>query len=94
MIEHDMYSAIATHDKYLIEKATGLLKLYERTFLDYEFQMLLGVTPKLRTKVVAQGHSMRVYVPYGEQWFQYSARRLQENPHMVWDIIKAIFIRN
>jgi len=53
--------------------------------------MLLGVTPNLRTKLVEDGYPMRVYIPYGEQWFKYTTRRLQENPHMVRDIIKGLF---
>ena len=46
----------------------------------YEFQMLYGVTPKLRESIVNEGHTMRVYVPFGKQWFGYSTRRLKENP--------------
>jgi proline dehydrogenase len=57
----------------------------------YEFQMLYGVTPKLRESIVRDGHSMRVYVPFGKQWFGYSTRRLKENPKMATHIIKAIF---
>jgi len=91
MLENKIFAAIATHDSYLISKSIQLLKLYDKTRADYEFQMLLGVRPKLRTHLVNEGHSMRVYVPYGIQWFQYSARRLQENPHMVWDILTGIF---
>ena len=59
----------------------------------YEFQMLYGVTPDLRKSIVDKGHRMRVYVPFGEQWFAYSTRRLKENPKMAWLIIKAIFVR-
>ena len=59
----------------------------------YEFQMLFGVTPKLRQSIVDRGHRIRVYVPYGKQWFSYSTRRLKENPNMVWHIIKAMFVR-
>jgi len=59
----------------------------------YEFQMLYGVTPKLREKIVSDGHSMRVYVPFGKQWFGYSTRRLKENPKMASHIIKAIFYK-
>lgn len=53
--------------------------------------MLYGVAPKLRRAILAKGHPMKVYVPFGEQWFNYSTRRLKENPHMVWHIIKALF---
>ena len=59
----------------------------------YEFQMLYGVTPKLRERIVNDGHTMRVYVPFGKQWFGYSTRRLKENPKMASHIIKAIFYK-
>jgi proline dehydrogenase len=55
--------------------------------------MLYGVTPELRKSIVEKGHAMRVYVPYGKQWFGYSTRRLKENPKMATLIIKALFIR-
>lgn len=58
----------------------------------YEFQMLLGVRRDLRQKLTAEGHRVRIYVPYGERWYQYSMRRLQENPTLVWHTIKAIFM--
>lgn len=93
ILANNMYAAIATHDKILIQKSIHLQQQYNRTTNDFEFQMLLGVTPRLRSKLVNEGYPMRVYVPYGEQWFQYSARRLQENPHMVRDIIMGMFIR-
>ena len=55
--------------------------------------MLYGVTPELRKSVVEKGHTMRVYVPYGKDWFAYSTRRLKENPKMAWLIIKSLFVR-
>ncbi len=48
----------------------------------YEFQMLLGVREKVRDEIVADGHRMRIYVPFGKQWYAYSMRRLKENPLM------------
>ncbi len=59
----------------------------------YEFQMLYGVTPDLRKSIVDKGFTMRVYVPYGKDWFNYSTRRLRENPSMIQHMIKALFIR-
>jgi len=59
----------------------------------YEFQMLFGVTPELRQSIVDKEQKMRIYVPYGKQWFNYSTRRLKENPKMAAEIIKALFIR-
>ncbi|MDP4204952.1 MAG: proline dehydrogenase family protein [Bacteroidota bacterium] len=93
MLTHGIYVGIATHDKYLVEKAFDLLKKYNVPKDKYEFQMLLGVTPDLRKRIVAAGHKMRVYVPYGKDWFGYCTRRLKENPKMVNDIVKALFVR-
>jgi proline dehydrogenase len=88
-----MYVGIATHDKYLIDHAYNLIEKYSVPKKMYEFQMLFGVTPELRQSVVDNGHLMRVYVPFGKHWFNYSTRRLKENPKMANHIIKALFIR-
>jgi proline dehydrogenase len=93
MLKNRIYAAIATHDKPLIEGAYRLLEKYNVPANLYEFQMLYGVTPKLRDKIVADGHNMRIYVPFGKQWFGYSTRRLKENPKMASHIIKAIFYK-
>lgn len=92
MLEYKFYPALATHDKKLINSCLELLKKYSLKSEEYEFQMLLGVTPRLRRKLIASGHKMRVYVPFGSQWFLYATRRLQENPHMVWDIIAGLVL--
>ena len=74
-----VYVGIATHDEYLIGEA--LRDRRERGRADrYEFQMLLGVRPDRADELVAAGHRLRVYVPYGTHWYEYSLRRLQENP--------------
>ncbi|MCL3778767.1 proline dehydrogenase [Prolixibacteraceae bacterium JC049] len=93
MLTHDMYVGIATHDKYLIEKAFELIEKHNVPRDKYEFQMLYGVTPELRKSVVNAGHRMRVYVPFGKDWFGYSTRRLKENPKMVNHIVKALFVK-
>jgi proline dehydrogenase len=93
MFANKIYAGIATHDKPLIEGAYNLIKKYNVPRNMYEFQMLYGVTPKLRDSVVSAGHTMRVYVPFGKQWFGYSTRRLKENPKMATHIIKAIFYK-
>ena len=77
----------------LLKELTGLLEKYNVPKNMYEFQMLYGVTPKLRESIVNDGHNMRVYVPFGKQWFGYSTRRLKENPKMASHIIKAIFYK-
>ena len=58
----------------------------------YEFQMLLGVRGPLRRKLSKQGHKTRVYIPYGEKWYEYSIRRLQENPTVGVQIVKAFLM--
>lgn len=86
-----VYVGIATHDKPVIEGSYQLIKNYNMPKEKYEFQMLYGVTPALRKSIMEKDHRMRVYVPFGKQWFGYSTRRLKENPKMASHIIKAIF---
>ncbi len=93
MFSQGMYPGIATHDKPLVDGACLLIEKYNVPKSMYEFQMLYGVTPELRQSIVNQGHTMRVYVPFGKDWFGYSTRRLKENPKMAMHIIKALFIR-
>jgi proline dehydrogenase len=93
MFKHGIYPGIATHDKPLVDGAFKLIEKYQVPRERYEFQMLYGVTPQLRNSILEAGHRMRIYVPFGEQWFAYSTRRLKENPRMAWDIIKALFVR-
>ena len=82
---------IATHDPLLIDYAIDALKRIGVGKDRYEFQMLLGVAGPLRRKLLAHGHGVRVYVPFGELWYHYSMRRLRENPHMVGHILKNLF---
>lgn len=93
MLKNKIHVGIATHDRPLIDGACRLIEKYNVPKNLYEFQMLYGVTPKLREEIVSKGHNMRVYVPYGEKWFGYSTRRLKENPKMASHIIKAIFYK-
>jgi proline dehydrogenase len=93
MLENRMYAAIATHDKFLVDHAIEMVKELNIDRSKYEFQMLYGVTPELRSYIVKQGYKMRVYVPFGKDWFGYSTRRLKENPKMASHIIKALFFR-
>ncbi|MFT5750415.1 MAG: proline dehydrogenase [Ancylomarina sp.] len=93
MLKNDIYPGIATHDKNLIQPAYDLLEKYNVPKDKYEFQMLYGVTPELRKSILDKGHKMRVYVPFGKDWFGYSTRRLKENPKMAMLIIKALFSR-
>jgi len=93
MLKNRIHVGIATHDKPIISGAYRLLEKYKVPKKLYEFQMLYGVTPRLRDSIVNDGHDMRVYVPFGEKWFGYSTRRLKENPKIASHIIKAIFFK-
>ncbi|MEE4214205.1 MAG: proline dehydrogenase family protein, partial [Bacteroidales bacterium] len=93
IFQNKVYVGIATHDRPLIEGAYELIRKYDVPGNMYEFQMLYGVTPKLRQSIVDRGHTMRIYVPFGKDWFGYSTRRLKENPKMASHIIKALFYK-
>ena len=85
------YVGIATHDKYLIDKSCELIKDLNIPKEKFEFQMLLGVREDLRDKINKDGYKIRVYVPFGEDWYRYSIRRLQENPQLAGHIVKEFF---
>jgi proline dehydrogenase len=74
------YVGIATHDEWLIEEGKRLVAEHGLGPDGYEFQMLLGVRERLGDELVGEGRRLRIYVPYGEHWYAYSLRRLQENP--------------
>ena len=80
LLETGAYVGIATHDEYLIDAGRRLVVEHGLRRDQYEFQMLLGVRPWLGDGLVQQGHRLRIYVPFGQQWYAYSLRRLQENP--------------
>jgi len=85
------YVGIATHDPVLVDRALATIRRLHLPRGAYEFQMLLGVAGDLRRKLVASGHRLRVYVPYGESWYGYSIRRLKENPAIAGHIVKGLF---
>ena len=89
-----VYVGIATHDEHLVLHALRLIHRHDVPKDRYEFQMLLGVDEELRGILVGGGHKVRIYVPYGEQWYEYSTRRLKENPkiagYVAKDVIQSI----
>ena len=91
LLEAGSYVAVATHDEWLIERSLPRLAGLERDA--YELQILLGVREERATELVAEGHRLRVYVPYGERWYEYSLRRLQENPAVAGMVAKATLLR-
>ena len=88
------YVGVATHDEYLVWHALRLTHELGLGRDRYEFQMLLGVDEPLRRILVDAGHKVRVYVPYGKDWYAYSTGRLQENPriatYVARDVIEGI----
>lgn len=90
LFERGIYTGIATHDEYLACRAAGLIDKHGLKREQYEFQMLLGVDEELRRILIAGGHRLRVYVPYGRDWYPYSMRRLRENPEVARHVLKAM----
>lgn len=89
IFRNQVYVGIATHDEYLVCSAAELIDRFEVPRDRYEFQMLLGVDEELRQILLDAGHRLRVYVPYGEDWYAYSIRRLRENPEIARHVIRA-----
>jgi len=87
------YVGIATHDEVLVTRALETIRRLGLSRDRYEFQMLLGVAGNLRRRLVASGHRLRVYVPYGEAWRAYSLRRLKENPAIAGHVLKGLLTR-
>jgi len=84
------YTGIATHDEHLVWAGMTAVARHGLGRDRYEFQMLLGVDPELRRIILDEGHRLRVYVPYGKDWYPYSVRRLRENPTVAKHVLRAM----
>lgn len=91
MFKSRSYVGIATHDDYLIEQSETMISEQSIPKDRYEFQMLLGVRESVRNGIRDRGHKIRIYVPYGADWYGYSTRRLKENPSLAGTFFKAMF---
>jgi proline dehydrogenase len=80
LLDAGCYVGIATHDVWLVDQGRRLVGEHDLEADQYEFQMLLGVREELGNELVAEGRRLRIYVPFGRHWYEYSLRRLQENP--------------
>jgi proline dehydrogenase len=87
------YVAVASHDEWVIAEAVRIFAERDLAPEEYEFQMLLGVRSDLGDELVREGHRLRIYVPFGRQWYEYSLRRLQENPKIAGYIAADTFKR-
>ena len=94
MLKAGVYVGVATHDEFLVWHALRLIHQLGVPKDSYEFQMLLGVDEELRSILVNAGHKVRVYVPFGDDWYEYSTRRLQENPkiarYVAEDVVESM----
>ncbi|WP_305784912.1 proline dehydrogenase family protein [Symbioplanes lichenis] len=93
LMSGDGYPMVATHDPRLIAIAEDRARWFDRQADEFEFQMLFGVRPEEQTRLAGAGHTVRVYVPYGEQWYGYLMRRLAERPANVAFFGKALTSR-
>jgi proline dehydrogenase len=91
MLRNGSYVGIATHDELMVWEALRLVRELKIPKSAYEFQMLLGVEEQLRDIIHAAGHHVRVYIPFGRDWYAYSVRRLRENPRLAGYVFKAMF---
>ena len=90
LFDRGAYVGIATHDEQVVYEAQRLIETRRLPHTAYEFQMLLGVAETLRKVIRRDGHRLRVYVPYGAEWYAYSLRRLKENPRIAGYILAGL----
>jgi len=90
LFKNGSHVGIATHDEIIVWHAMRLIRELKLPPSAYEFQMLLGVDEELRDLIRAQGHNLRVYIPFGPDWYAYSVRRLRENPRLAGYVLKAM----
>ncbi|MDE3228539.1 MAG: proline dehydrogenase family protein, partial [Chloroflexota bacterium] len=91
LLERGVYPAIATHDERMINAAISFAQEREIPRARFEFQMLYGIRRDLQERLAAAGYNMRVYVPYGSQWYPYLMRRMAERPANLMFVLGATF---
>jgi proline dehydrogenase len=90
LIDSDSPVAVASHDLRMIDAAKSLMKNNSNRKASVEFQMLYGVRRDLQTELVRDGYRMRVYVPYGTEWYPYFMRRMAERPANLLFVLRAL----
>jgi proline dehydrogenase len=86
-----VYPILATHDERILDELKPVLRANGWQPHDYEIEMLLGVRVPLQASLAREGHPVRVYVPFGSQWWAYTARRVGENPANLRFVLKALW---
>jgi proline dehydrogenase len=94
LLARGAWTAIATHDEWLMRESLARVAKSGRDGAAWELQMLLGVAPLLRQRLAEEGRRIRVYIPYGPDWYDYSLRRLRENPRIAMHVLRALFGRS
>jgi proline dehydrogenase len=84
------YPMVASHDPAIISAVPGLVAEYGRTVQDFEYQMLYGIRDAEQRRLADRGNQVRVYVPYGAQWYGYFVRRLAERPANLTFFLRAL----
>jgi proline dehydrogenase len=90
LLDESTYPAIATHDPEMIEATKQYAREKSYSVDRFEFQMLYGIRRDLQTALLNEGYRVRIYVPFGHQWYPYFMRRLGERPANVWFVLKGL----
>jgi proline dehydrogenase len=91
LLDDGTYPALATHDERMIGTALAHVRAGGIAAEKFEFEMLHGIRRDLQRKLASDGYRVRVYVPYGAQWYRYFMRRLAERPANVWFVLRNLF---
>lgn len=92
-LQSNHYAAVATHDEQIIEHTKAFALNHSIPASQFEFQMLYGIRPQLQRKLAGEGYTVRVYVPYGTDWYGYFMRRLAERPENLSFVLKSMLKR-
>ncbi|UJF35868.1 proline dehydrogenase family protein [Paenibacillus hexagrammi] len=87
------YTAIATHDEQMIALLNMFAEAEDIDREQFEFQMLYGIRPALQRQLASEGYKVRVYTPFGDQWYPYFTRRIAERPANLWFVAKGLFAK-
>ena len=90
LLDRGVYPAIATHDERIIQEALEYVQGRSIRKESFEFQMLYGIRRDLQRKLIGQGYRLRLYVPYGTEWYPYFMRRLAERPANLWFVLRNL----
>lgn len=93
LITSELYHGIATHDPMLIEEIAAFARAQKVAPERFEFQMLLGIRPRLQKRLLAEGWRVRIYIPFGRAWVPYTFRRMRERKENMLFVLKSLFVR-